>query len=216
MSHSDDDGLVLPPRLASAHVVILPIYRKGQDEAPVREYCQRLEAALKEVRYHDERLRVILDDRDLRGGEKTWEHIKKGVPVRLEVGPRDVESDSVFMGRRDLGPRDKKGVPRADFIAQLPELLDEIQQVLFDRALARRAEATVEITNKADFEAFFAEGQPGGFAWCHAADVGDYEAVLSALKVTPRCIPIEDNDVTGDCIFTGTPGQRKIVFARSY
>ena len=216
MSHSDDDGLILPPRLAPAQVVILPIYRKGQDETPVREYCQRLKAELQAIRYGEDRLSVVMDDRDLRGGEKTWEHIKKGVPIRLEIGPRDVESDSVFMGRRDHAPRDKNGVSRETFLATVIEILDEIQDSLYSRALARRTEATVHVETVAEFEAFFGEGQPGGFAWCYAADDPSYEDLLGRLKVSARCIPVDDNDTTGDCIFTGKSEQRKIVFAKAY
>lgn len=215
MTHSDDDGLVLPPRIAPQHVVILPIYRKGQDQAPVREYCQALKAELSQVRYGEGRLRVLLDDRDLRGGEKTWEHIKKGVPIRLEVGPRDVESDAVFMGRRDLAPRDKKGVGRAEFIDSVTGILDEIQESLFQRALTRREEATVEVSSQAEFEAYFS-GESPGFAWCFAADDPSYEPLLAKYKVTPRCIPVEGNDALGTCIFTGQEGQKKIVFAKAY
>ena len=215
MTHSDDDGLVLPPRIAPQHVVILPIYRKGQDQAPVREYCQALKAELSQVRYGEGRLRVLLDDRDLRGGEKTWEHIKKGVPIRLEVGPRDVESDAVFMGRRDLAPRDKKGVGRAEFIDSVTDILDEIQERLFQRALTRREEATVEVSSQAEFEAYFS-GESPGFAWCFAADDPSYEPILAKYKVTPRCIPVEGNDALGTCIFTGQEGQKKIVFAKAY
>jgi prolyl-tRNA synthetase len=215
MSHSDDDGLVLPPKIAPQHVVILPIYRKGQDQEPVREYCKALKAQLTELRYGENRLRVLLDDRDLRGGEKTWEHIKKGVPIRLEVGPRDVESDSVFMGRRDHAPRDKKGVGRQEFVDSVMGILDEIQDTLFQRALKRREDATVEVSTQEEFEAYFAGDNPG-FAWCYAADDESYEAVLGKYKVTPRCIPVDDNDELGTCIFTGEEGQKKIVFARSY
>ncbi len=215
MSHSDDDGLVLPPRIAPQHVVILPIYRKGQDQAPVRAYCQALKAELSKLYYGEGRLRVLLDDRDLRGGEKTWEHIKKGVPIRLEVGPRDVESDAVFMGRRDLAPRDKKGVGRAEFVDTVTDILDEIQDTLFQRALTRRQDNTVEVSTQEEFEAYFAGDNPG-FAWCYAADNERYEAILAKYKVTPRCIPVEGNDTLGTCIFTGEAGQKKIVFAKAY
>jgi len=216
MTHGDDNGLVLPPKLAPTQIVILPIQRKDQDVAPVLEYCRRLKADLQELRYGDERIRVSVDERDLRGGEKTWEHIKKGVPIRLEVGPRDMAEDSVFMGRRDLEPRDKRGVKREEFLQTAPQLLEEIQTALYERALARREEATVHLDNVDDFRAYFADGAPGGFAWCHAADDPAIEAILGPLKVSARCIPVHDNDETGPCIFTGKPNQRKIVFSRAY
>jgi prolyl-tRNA synthetase len=216
MTHSDDDGLVLPPKLAPAHVVILPIYKKGQDPSEVRDYCERVRRELLDVRYGEDRLRVLFDDRDLRGGEKVWEHIKKGVPIRLEIGPRDMASDSVFMGRRDLGPREKSGVGRADFVSTVTNILDEIQNGLFERALKRREDASTHIDNLDDFKAFFSSDAPGGFAWCYAVDDSSYEDVLAPLKVTPRCIPVVDNDTPGTCIFTGREAPRKIVFSKSY
>ncbi len=167
------------------------------------------------MRYGEDRLRVLLDERDMRGGEKSWEHIKKGVPIRLEVGPRDMDSDSVFMGRRDREPRDKQGVPRAQFLAEVLSTLDEIQDGLLERARARRAAMSSEVQSVAEFEEFFSAEEPG-FAWCFAADDPSYEDLLGRYKVTPRCIPVDDNDDLGTCIFTGQPGQKKIVFARSY
>ena len=216
MTHSDDDGLVLPPRLAPAHVVIVPIYGKNNDPGPINEYCENLRRELSDIRYGEGRLRVKFDNRDMRGGDKNWEHIKKGVPIRLEIGPRDMANDSVFMGRRDLGPREKKGVARPEFIATVTDILDDIQGTLFNRALARREDASAQISSLDDFHSFFGKGGPGGFAWCYAADNAAYEDVLAPYKVTPRCIPVDNNDELGECIFTGEPGQRKIVFAKSY
>src|SRR5258708_839190 len=136
MTHSDDDGLVLPPRLAPAHVVILPIHRTDGEQTSVLDYCRRVQQELAAKTYDGERVRVILDTRDLRGGEKTWQHIKKGVPLRLEVGPRDVAGDSLFVGRRDT--QEKKSVPRAEFIATIDRRLSEIQDTLLARGLALR------------------------------------------------------------------------------
>src|SRR5215831_4021270 len=133
MTHSDDDGVVLPPRLAPAHVVILPIFRSDEEQAGVLEYCRRVQQELSTKTYDGEPVRVILDNRDLRGGEKTWQHIKKGVPLRLEIGPRDVAGDSLYVGRRDT--QEKKSVPRAEFIATIDQRLTEIQTALFNRAL---------------------------------------------------------------------------------
>ena len=216
MTHSDDDGLVLPPALAPQQIVIMPIYRNDEQRAEVLAYCERLRAELRDIRWRDEKIRVQVDDRDLRGGEKAWEHIKKGVPVRLEVGPRDIADDSVFMGRRDQGPKEKKGLKRSEFVAGLGALLDEIQSGLYERALAYREAAQTKLDSLEAFKAYFAEGTPGGFAWCFAADVKDYEDLLKELKVTARVIPLADNEETGTCIFTGTPGVKRIIFARAY
>ena len=220
MSHSDDDGLVLPPRLAPKHIVILPIIRKDEDKTKVLEYCNALKDELQAIRYHDIRLRVILDDRDIAGGQKKWGYVKKGVPIRLEVGPRDIDSGSVFVGRRDQ-PK-SAGMDRAEFVSNVTTILDEIQQGLFDRALAHRNENTVEINSLDEFKAYFtpkSASKPeihGGFASCHFVDTPEIDEILKPLKVTPRCIPLEQKEEQGTCIFTGKPSQGRAIFGKSY
>ncbi|MCC6622051.1 MAG: proline--tRNA ligase [Deltaproteobacteria bacterium] len=218
MSHSDDDGLVLPPRLAPTHVVIVPVFRKEDERAEVLAYCDKLAAELGDIRWAGidmARLVVKVDKRDLNGGEKSWEHIKKGVPVRLEIGPRDIAKDSAFMGRRDKAPKDKESVTRGELVARLPGILDEIQGNLYQRALAMREGSSVDLTSAAELRAYFADDQPGGFGRAFAADVPDYAEELKGLKVSARCMPIGDEE-RGTCIFTGRPDARRIVFARSY
>ena len=124
MTHGDDDGIIVPPRLAPVHVVILPIFRNDEEKATVMDYCRRLEAELKAQQYDGESVRVQMDARDLRGGDKVWQHIKRGVPVRAEVGPRDVAGDAVFVGRRDKAVSEKAGVPRGQFVSTIGQTLD--------------------------------------------------------------------------------------------
>ncbi|MCA9113106.1 MAG: hypothetical protein KDA52_24350, partial [Planctomycetaceae bacterium] len=151
------------------------------------------------------------------GGEKVWQHIKKGVPLRLEIGPRDIASDSVFLGRRDQGPKEKSGVPRAEFVANVTLLLDEMQQALYDRALKLRTEATREIDTLDDFRDFFADDAPGGFAMTHWGGLDEkVDEVIKPLKVTPRCIPLIEDPEPGTCPFTGRESKQRIVFAKSY
>ncbi|MEM7233162.1 MAG: proline--tRNA ligase [Planctomycetota bacterium] len=219
MTHSDDDGLIMPPRLAPKHVVLIPIYRKDEERTRVLDYCQSLAKELRDQPYCGGRVEVEIDDRDIRGGEKTWQHIKKGVPLRAEIGPRDVDSDSVFLGRRDRSPKDKGGVGRAEFVSTVVETLEEIQNHLFERAKQYRTENSRDIESLDDFKAYF-EGEGGGFAHC-AASVEDLESppasdVLKSLKVTARCIPIEGGEAAGTCIFTGKPTQQRVVFAKAY
>ena len=220
MAHSDDDGLIVPPRLAPKHIVILPIYRNDEERSQVLEYCQSLKQELDQLEYSRRDLQVLLDDRDLRGGEKKWHHIKKGVPLRVEVGPRDIESNSVFVGRRDQ-PK-SSGVGRDEFVANVLQTLDEIQQNLFNRALQLREENTHDFTNLDDFKAFFTPAKAdkpeihGGFAVCHFVDTPEVEELLKPLKVTARCMPLDNNDEPGTCIFTGQPAKRKAIFAKAY
>lgn len=214
MTHSDDDGLVLPPKLAPKHVVILPVIRGDGQEAKVMEYCESLQKAIRELQFAGQRIECWIDNRDLRGGEKKWQHVKKGVPIRLEVGPRDIENDSVFMARRDAGKA--SGIGRTELLETLPNILQEMQDGLYERALQMQKDNTKEIDNLDDFKKFFAEGKPGGFAYSHFVDVPEMEEILKPLKVTPRCIPLTDNDTLGKCIFTGADTNKRAIFAKAY
>ena len=220
MSHSDDDGLVLPPKLAPKQVVILPIYKNDEERSKVMEYCDSLLTELKSIRYNDQRLQVAMDDRDIAGGQKKWQHIKRGVPIRLEVGPRDIDKNSVFVGRRDQ-PK-SSGMGRTEFVSSAISILDEIQNGLYQRALTLREENTRSIDSLEEFKAYFTpknSNKPeihGGFAICHFVDEPEIDTVLKPLKVTPRCIPLEMEEEQGTCIFTGKPTNRKAIFSKSY
>ncbi len=222
MTHSDDDGLVLPPRLAPAHVVLLPIYRTDEEQTAVLDYCRKLQSELQQQPFGDGRVQVILDSRDLRGGEKVWHHVKRGVPIRLEIGPRDMQADSVFMARRDKPPAEKKGVPRAEFVATVGQILEEMQQNLFQRALDVRHEHTRTIDNRGELEAFFKPQNAdtpeihGGFAMSPIADDPAAVQALEALKLTVRCIPLEGETEPGKCLITGQSVPRRVVVAKAY
>ncbi|QDT62060.1 Proline--tRNA ligase [Stieleria bergensis] len=219
MTHSDDDGLVLPPKLAPNHIVILPIYKDDQ-RAEVMQYVKSLAEELRAQDYDGAPVRVEIDDRDMRGGEKKWHHVKRGVPIRLEIGPKDMQKNAVFMGRRDQ-PK-SVGIDRNELVASIGDLLAEMQQSLYDRADQLRKDNTVEITNEADFRAYFTpkdEENPevhGGFAVCHFADEDSLQPLLKDLKVTIRCVPSEDNETPGTCFFTGKPAAKRAIFAKAY
>lgn len=214
MVHSDDDGLVLPPKIAPQHIIILPIYHDIKDRARVLEYCQNLQKELTAKTYHHELLRVQIDDRDLRGGEKNWQWIKKGVPIRLEIGPRDIESDSVFMACRNFSLKEKQSVKRTEFVATINEKLEAIQNDLFTRAKQFQKNNTKEINSLEEFNEFFKAD--GGFASCYAIDDVAIEKFLKPLKVSPRCIPMSQGNKEGKCIFTGKAVNHKTVFAKAY
>jgi prolyl-tRNA synthetase len=222
MTHGDDNGLVLPPRLAPVHVVMLPIWRSDTDRTRVLEACQQLCQQLEAQQYDGQPVRVRIDQPHIRGGEKVWECMKKGVPIRVELGPKDLEKGVVCMGRRDQPPRQKLFIPQAEFVAKVPTLLAEIQNTLLQRALAFRESVTVKIDRWEDFQAFFTpknEEKPeihGGLALCHFADVPEVQEKLQPLKVTVRCIPVEGEEEPGRCLFTGLPSRRRAVFAKAY
>lgn len=220
MAHSDDDGLVVPPRLAPRHAVILPIYRSDEDRASVLPYCEQLKKDLEKIEFAGDRLRVQIDDRDLRGGEKNWQHVKRGVPLRLEVGPKDLAKDSVFMGRRDTG--EKKSITRAELLANVATLLDEIQTGLFQRAKQLRDANIRSFTNLDEFKAWFKpanEERPeihGGFAICHFVDEPAVNDLLKEMKLSVRCVPLDGGNTPGTCLFTGKPTQLRGIIAKAY
>ncbi|TWU33339.1 proline--tRNA ligase [Novipirellula artificiosorum] len=220
MSHSDDDGFVLPPRLAPEQVVILPIYRDDAQRAEVLASVESLRKELTDQTYAGVPIRVEVDDRDVRGGEKKWHHVKRGVPVRVEVGPKDIEKGSVFVGRRDQ-PK-STGMSRSEFVGSIGRLLAEMQQGLFDRALALRQSNTVDIASEQAFREFFTpknEDQPeihGGFANCFFASEEQLDPLLKELKVTVRCLPRGGEEESGTCFLTGETTKQKAIFAKAY
>ncbi|MEM1354605.1 MAG: proline--tRNA ligase [Planctomycetota bacterium] len=232
MSHADDDGLVLPPKLAPAHMVILPITFKADDPQAVLDYCESLKDDLSKQAYAGRAIEVEIDDRDLRGGDKTWQWVKKGAPIRLEIGQRDIAQDSVFMARRDQSPKDKQSIKRADLIADAADLLQSIQDGLLEKAKAFRAQHTRVVNARDKFYKFFTPKQAeqpeihGGFALAHwNGDEAIADQVQKDLGVTIRCIPLEGElerggfgEATGEgkCIFTGEPSRGRVVWAKAY
>ena len=222
MTHSDDDGLVLPPRVAPSHIVIIPVTPKAETRDAVLAYCRDLEQQLKAKYYMEGRLRIEFDDRDMRGGEKAWGWIKKGIPLRVEVGPRDMANNSVFVGRRDRAPKDKKSYGLNEFVAGIVDLLDEMQAGMLAKAKAFRKAHTQEITSEDEFVKFFTpknQKNPeihGGFAstgFCCDRELEDQ--IAKEYKVTVRCIPNATVNETVPCVFTGKPGKR-VIFAKAY
>jgi prolyl-tRNA synthetase len=233
MMHGDDDGLVLPPRVAPTHIVILPVTPKPESRDAVLKAANELATKLRAVSWHGAPLEVLVDQRDLGGGVKNWEWIKKGVPLRVELGPRDLESGKVAVSRRDhLGnaenakPGGKSFVSIAEFVSQATELLESIQQNLFDRALAFREAHTRVIDTREEFYAFFTAANAskpeihGGFALAHwNGNPKVEEMVKNDLKVTIRCIPFDEPGKPaepGRCVITGEPSPRRVLWAKSY
>jgi len=223
MAHSDDDGLVLPPRVAPTQVVIIPVIPKEEDRDTILDACHKLAAELRAQSYAGEPIRAEVDSRDVTGSNKGWEWIKKGVPVRAEIGPRDLAAGTAFVGRRDKGAREKSGIPLAELVANIPAILTEIQATLYARAEAHLREHTKEIATKEEFYAFFTPANPdkpeihGGFASVHfCGDSAVEEQIKEDLKVTLRCIPFTKDAQPGTCIFTGKPSRQRVIFAKSY
>jgi prolyl-tRNA synthetase len=223
MMHGDDDGVVLPPRIAPTQIVILPITPKEETRAKVLEACDKLAARLGETRYADFPIEAALDRRDLGGGVKNWEGIKKGVPLRVEIGPRDLEKNSVEVSRRDQAVKAKESMPVEEFVARAPEILSSIQDSLYARAKKFREANTRVIESRKEFYDFFTpknSAKPeihGGFALAHWNGSREIEEqIKNDLKVTIRVIPMDNSPEPGKCIFTGEPSARRVVWAKSY
>lgn len=222
MTHGDDDGIIVPPRVAPSHVVLLPITRKPEEYETVNAFTQALANDLRALSYHGSPLRVEVDSRDI-GGARGWDWIKKGIPLRVEIGPRDIEQNSVFMARRDLTPKEKRSMKRDEFLSEITTILDEIQNNLYDRALVYQKDNTHPLNSKEEFYAFFTPENAdkpeihGGFAMAHWCGSEDCEKVIKTdLSVTIRCIPLTAPDEEGSCICCGKPSNRRVVFAKSY
>jgi len=222
MIHGDDDGLIMPPRIAPSHVVLLPIIRKPEDREKVMTYVDRLAGELRDQSFHGRKIDVEIDDRDI-GGARGWDWIKKGIPVRVEIGLRDIDEDSVYVARRDKSHKDKSSIKREAFVKGLPEMLDEIQKKLFDTASEFSKKYTLPIDDTHSFTSFFTpenKDKPeihGGFAlshWC-----GDDACELNikeALRVTIRCIPFEGGTEKGPCVWCGKESNQRVIFAKAY
>jgi len=220
MTHSDDDGLVLPPRLAPTQIVLMPIYRDDQQKSEVMAYCNELRKQLQAQSVFGEPLRIDIDSRDLRGGEKKWYHVKRGVPIRIEVGPKDMANQAAFVSHRDTG--DSQSMPITTLVATIADQLQTIQTNLFAKALAMREANTVEIQSEAEFRDYFKPDDQqgssvgGGFAKCWFSSEEEVQGLLDELKVTIRCIPLDAPKGPGTCFLTGKPSTTQAIFAKAY
>src|SRR5206468_8390208 len=216
-------GMILHPRIATTHIVMLPVTPKEETRAKVLEACDSLALQLRGKRYAELPLEVEVDKRDIGGGVKNWDWIKKGVPLRVEIGPRDIEKNAVTVSRRDQPVKNKESIRMDEFAARAPEILASIQDSLYARAKEFHDANTHEINSKKDFYDFFTAKNPskpeihGGFALAHWNGSREVEEqIKDDLKVTIRVIPLDDSSEPGQCIFTGEPSARRVVWAKSY
>ncbi|WP_252257822.1 proline--tRNA ligase [Erythrobacter aurantius] len=229
MTHGDDDGLRVPPRIAPHQIVILPMLRDKPEDDAVIAYCEELRAALADQWSMGEKLRVLFDKTPGKATAKRWDWVRKGAPVIIEVGPRDMEEGKVAMLRRDRlwnadnGKPNMHFTPRDEFVAAAAALLEEIQTGLFEEARARRdANITRGLTQWSEVTDFFASNgkYPGWVEVQWAKPTGDaLEKVVEQLKgekLTIRNVPRDGEPADGTCIFTGAPAVERILVARAY
>jgi prolyl-tRNA synthetase len=222
MTHSDDQGLVLPPRLAPIHVVIVPIFRKAEEKAAVLAAADELAKGIRDLPLREwlnyEPVSVKIDDREqYQPGFKFNEWELKGVPVRVELGPKDLEKKACVLARRDLPGKEAKemGVPLSGAPQRIGEMLKQMQTDLRDRALKFREANTHEVNSYDDFKEKIEE--PGGFFLAHWDRTRETEDKIAAeTKATIRCIPFGREAEAGKCMVTGKPSESRVVFAKAY
>ena len=208
MTHSDDNGLVLPPKLAPIQVVIVPIYKNDEQRAQIAEVVNPIVAELKSLG-----ISVKFDDADnKRPGFKFAEYELKGVPVRLAIGARDIENGTVEVMRRDTL---EKSVEQLDgIVAHVKDLLNEIQDNIFQKALNHRESMTTKVDT---YEEFKEQIEKGGFILAHWDGTPETEEkIKEETKATIRCIPLDGDKTPGVCMVTGKPSAQRVIFARNY
>jgi prolyl-tRNA synthetase len=222
MTHSDDQGLVLPPRLAPVHVAIVPIFKKEEEKKAVIEAAHKLAAGIRAVPLGDwlnyDPISVTVDDREqYQPGYKFNEWELRGAPVRVELGPKDLEKNACVLARRDLPGKESKimGVPLAEAPAKIVQMLRDMQKDLFERARKLRDTNSFEVNSYDEFKKKIEE--PGGFLWAHWDETKETEdRIAEETKATIRCIPFNRKAEQGKCVLTGKPSAGRVVFAKAY
>ncbi len=228
MTHADDEGMVVPPKIAPYQVVIVPVIKKPEDEDVVMAYINGIMQDLKTKTPFGEKIRVKLDKRDRASVDKFWEWTRKGAPVILEIGRRDADGNNVmFKERIKLGtPEGKQIVNRDELVATIASRLENIQKEMFIKAKNRlMSNIRTDITTQEAFKAYFdnsnewiEDGQTGKVAFVRGKWSGDAnsEELLKAMKITIRCIPFDQSGTEGVCLLTGKHATMDVIYARSY
>ena len=209
MAHSDDKGLVLPPKLAPIQVVIVPIFKNAEQLEVISELANRLVSQLKELG-----ITVKFDDRDThKPGWKFAEYEMKGVPLRIAVGPRDIEEGTIELARRDTS--EKQTLKQEDVGVKVQQLLSEMQDDIFKKALTYRDQNITTVNSYEEFKEVLES--KGGFIKAHWDGTAETELkIKEETKATIRCIPINEEAVAGNCVYTGKPSAQQVFFAKAY
>jgi prolyl-tRNA synthetase len=210
MTHGDDQGLILPPRLAPIQAVIIPIFKSVPETTAVMECVRRVEAELKAAG-----VRVKVDDRtEVTPGFKFNDWEMRGVPLRIEIGPKDIEKNTVALARRDKPGREGKSfIPQAQLAVRVADLLVEIQHALLERATSFRDSHIFDPRDYAELVEVVQNGWAYSY-WCESPECET--RVKEDTKATTRCIPLNQEKGTGKCIVCGKAAKHKVYFARAY
>lgn len=209
MAHSDDEGLVLPPKLAPIQVVIVPIFKNEEQLSAIRQLAEKLQAELKNLG-----ISVKFDDRDTNTpGWKFAEYELKGVPVRMAIGPRDLENGTIEVARRDT--KEKQVVKADEVVQKVQQLMEEIQENIYKKAFSFREEKTTKADSYEEFKSVLDD--KGGFVLAHWDGTAETEEkIKEETKATIRCIPMDAPEEQGKCVYSGKPSEKRVLFARAY
>jgi len=218
MTHSDDNGLVLPPRLAPRHVAIVPIFKNDGDRTAVVEYANQIRSQLIAQSYDGAPIRVLVDDRDLRFGDRAWHQVKHGVPLRVEVGPKEMEAGMATVFRRNT--LEKESMPVTQLVQTAAAQLERIQRELFEAAQVRLTQNSVRVKSRDELLEFLGgsddAADQGGFAYAHFCDQPALYDWLKQHRLTARCTPFDEPASPGRCVFSGDETTTVGVFAKAY
>lgn len=228
MSHADDEGMVVPPKIAPYQIVFVPLIKKSEDAQKITDYINQIKDKLKDERAFGEKIRVKIDTRDKASVDKVWEWIRKGAPMVCEIGMRDVENNALMVKERIFSgqPEGKKIIKSTEFISEAGKRLETLQNTMFERAKARlSANLRTDITTPEEFAAYFSnsnewieDGKQGKVAFVRGKWCGDpaTEEILKSMKITIRCLPFDQSGSKGKCLLTGKDATLDVIYARSY
>lgn len=209
MVHGDDDGLCLPPRIAPQHVVIMAFNPKKDPN--VDAACEEVRDKISTLQCFEDPMRVMIDKREIRGGGRAWDWVKKGIPIRIEIGPRDIENGVVTLSRRDLSYRDKMSLSVQD-LDQIPQILKEIQDGMYQKAKERLDASIVSLDSQEALIAHFDGGATGFVKVAYAGSV-EHEQMLAEHQVSIRCLL---DAPRSKCVFTGKDTTKVALIAKAY
>ncbi len=225
MTHADDEGMNVPPRIAPYQVVLVPVVKKKEDEEKVMTYIRALALELKSHTPFGEKIRIKVDARDKQSVDKFWEWTRKGAPVICEIGPRDIENNALMVKER-LHVGQKEIVLKDEFVSSIEKRLEKIQKEMFEKAKSRMEQnIRTDITTPEEFKAYFSnanewieDGTQGKVAFVRGKWSGDEqtEEILKEMKIAIRCIPFDQTGTTGKCLLTGKEATLDVIYARSY
>lgn len=216
MVHGDDNGIIQPPKIAKHHIQIIP-YAFDEDSAKeVYPYCEKLQTLLEEKSYAGQKIRVHLDKRELRAGEKSWDAVKKGVPIRLEIGKRDIQEGTIPVFLRTEEKTHVQKLSEINFLQEVENLLDQVHKTLFSRAQAHQKDNTLQVSSLEDFAQIFQEKKSPKFVLApYKGNKSLEEEIQKKYGVTIRCLP-HNRQSAKKCLFTEQQDAEQALFAKSY